>query len=336
MNATIYPNPFIPERADPYITKGPDGTYYFTASYPMKSADDPIGYDRVVLRKAKSVKALATAEELTIWKVSDTTLTHRFIWAPELHYISGKWYVFYAGCDRTDTYWNFDCHVLLCEGCDPYMDSWKEIGRFQKTPDDGFSFTGFSLDMTYFETNGKSYVIWAQQSPVQRISTLYMGEVNPEEPWKLLTAPMVLTTPEYDWEKVRYPVNEGPAVLKRDDMVYVCYSASGTGPEYCVGLLEASADADLLCPASWKKYHRPLLSSTDLIDEYGPGHNSFTKDENEDDLFIYHARSRECFEGKCGYADNDPLFDPCRHARVRKVKWLQTKQDKNDFPFIIL
>ena len=34
-----YQNPFIEERADPYITKGPDGFYYFTASYPMKSAD---------------------------------------------------------------------------------------------------------------------------------------------------------------------------------------------------------------------------------------------------------------------------------------------------------
>ena len=29
-----YPNPFIPQRADPYVVKGPDGKYYFTASYP--------------------------------------------------------------------------------------------------------------------------------------------------------------------------------------------------------------------------------------------------------------------------------------------------------------
>ena len=45
-----YQNPFIEERADPYITLGPDGFYYFTASYPMKSADDKDGYDRVILR----------------------------------------------------------------------------------------------------------------------------------------------------------------------------------------------------------------------------------------------------------------------------------------------
>ena len=35
--SSIYPNPFILERADPYIVKGSDNYYYFTASYPMKS-----------------------------------------------------------------------------------------------------------------------------------------------------------------------------------------------------------------------------------------------------------------------------------------------------------
>ena len=58
-----YQNPFIEERADPYITLGPDGFYYFTASYPMKSADDKDGYDRVILRRAKDISELASAEE---------------------------------------------------------------------------------------------------------------------------------------------------------------------------------------------------------------------------------------------------------------------------------
>ena len=59
-----YQNPFIQERADPYITLGPDGFYYFTASYPMKSADDKDGYDRVILRRAKDISELASAEEI--------------------------------------------------------------------------------------------------------------------------------------------------------------------------------------------------------------------------------------------------------------------------------
>lgn len=76
---TSYPNPFIMERADPYVTIGPDGYYYFTASYPMKSDNDPEGYDRVVLRRSRSLIGLAEAEEIVIWKVSNTTQSHRFI-----------------------------------------------------------------------------------------------------------------------------------------------------------------------------------------------------------------------------------------------------------------
>lgn len=318
--STNYPNPFIMERADPYVTKGPDGYYYFTASYPMKSDNDLEGYDRVILRRSRSLIGLAEAEEIVVWKVSNTTQSHRFIWAPELHFIGGVWYVFYAGSEDSENRWAFDCHVLMCESADPYTGKWIEKGKFQSLQEDTFSFTGFSLDMTYFEAAGKNYVIWAQHNE-EKISCLYLGEINPEEPWKLISMPMLLTKPEYDWEKVRYAVNEGPAVLQHDDKIFVCFSASGTGPEYCVGVLEADITSNLLCHPSWKKYEKPLLTSEDLIDEYGPGHNSFTKDEEGNDVFIYHARSRECYEKKCSYAENDPLYDPCRHARLHTVIW---------------
>lgn len=317
---TSYTNPFILERADPYITKGPDGYYYFTASYPMKSDIDPEGYDRVILRRSRTLSGLAHAEEITIWKASDTSKTHRFIWAPEIHFIGGVWYVFYAGSEDATNRWAFDCHVLMCDNIDPYIGNWSEKGKFQSLPEDAFSFTGFSLDMTYFEAAGRSYVIWAQHNE-EKISCLYIGEVDPQKPWKLISLPMLLSKPEYDWEKVRYAVNEGPAVLQHEEKLFVCFSASGTGPEYCVGALEADITSNLLNPFSWKKYEQPLLTSADLTDEYGPGHNSFTKDENGNDIFVYHARSRECYEGTCSYAGNDPLYDPCRHARLHIVMW---------------
>lgn len=317
---TSYSNPFILERADPYITKGPDGYYYFTASYPMKSDIDPEGYDRVILRRSRTLSGLAHAEEITIWKASDTSKTHRFIWAPEIHFIGGVWYVFYAGSEDATNRWAFDCHVLMCDNIDPYIGNWSEKGKFQSLPEDAFSFTGFSLDMTYFEAAGRSYVIWAQHNE-EKISCLYIGEVDPQKPWKLISLPMLLSKPEYDWEKVRYAVNEGPAVLQHEEKLFVCFSASGTGPEYCVGALEADITSNLLNPFSWKKYEQPLLTSADLTDEYGPGHNSFTKDENGNDIFVYHARSRECYEGTCSYAGNDPLYDPCRHARLHIVMW---------------
>lgn len=316
----------IADRADPHVTKGSDGYYYFTASYPMYGGRDVEGYDRIILRRAKTIEGLADAEEKVIWDESESATAHRFIWAPEIHEINGKWYVYFAASGQANNVWDINCHVIACEGDDPYEDNWIDKGKFQTTEDDLFSFTGFSLDMTYFACNDKHYVIWAQKP---NLSNVYMATINPDEPWKLTSEPIMLTAPEYYWEKVSIPVNEGPAVMVHEGRVYVAYSASATGPEYCIGLLYADEKADLMDKASWTKVKEPLLTSSDLIGEYGPGHNSFVKDENGDWVFVYHSRSEECYKGQCGYGSEDPLYDPCRSARIRRVKW-----DENGMPIL--
>lgn len=316
---------FIEDRADPYITLGKDGYYYFTASYPMYGAADKEGYDRIILRRSKTIEGLKTAEEKTIWDEKDSAISHRFIWAPEMHYIGGKWYMYYAASSSASNVWGINCHVLMCEGDDPYNDSWVEKGKFQAADGDKVSFTDFSLDMTYFECNGKSYVIWAQKVGT---SNLYMAEVDPAEPWKTTTKPLLLTKPEYYWECISIPVNEGPSVLIHEGRVIVAYSASATGPEYCIGYMYADEKADLMDIQSWTKQETPALTSDDLIEEYGPGHNSFTVDENGDVIFVYHSRPQKCYDEQCGYT-GDPLYDPCRSARIRKVQW-----DENGLPIL--
>jgi len=183
---------FIEDRADPYITLGNDGYYYFTASYPMYGGGDANGYDRIILRRAKTIEELKDAEEKVIWDESESIISYRFIWAPEIHYIDGKWYMYYAASTSSNNVWDIRCHVLMCTGDDPYNDEWVEKGKFQAAEGDSVSFTGFSLDMTYFECNGRHYVIWAQSVGN---SNLYMAEINPAEPWKTITKAMLLTKP---------------------------------------------------------------------------------------------------------------------------------------------
>lgn len=317
---------FIADRADPYITRGSDGYYYFTASYPMYGAADPQGYDRIILRRAKTIEGLKDAKEIVIWDESESTTAHRFIWAPEIHEIDGKWYVYFAASGQADNVWDINCHVIACNGKDPYKDSWTDKGKFQAVEGDSLPFTGFSLDMTYFECNGKHYVIWAQKIGD---SNVYMAQIDPKEPWKTTSKCILLTKPEYYWEKVSIPVNEGPAVMIHEGKVFVAFSASATGPEYCLGLMYADEKADLMDVKSWTKVEKSLLTSEDLIGEYGPGHNSFVQDENGDWIFVYHSRSEECYQGKCGYGNEDPLYDPCRSARIRKVAW-----DKEGMPIL--
>lgn len=317
-----YPNPFIPQRADPYITKGKDGYYYFTASYPA-FYDVLHGYDRIILRRSKTVSGLASAEEKTIWLSHEEGIMARHIWAPEIHFIGGKWYVFFAAGD-SDGVWNIRPYVLQCEGNDPYNDPWTEKGKMQALEADKISFNSFSLDMTYFEHRGKHYLIWAE---IIGDSSLFMAQINPDEPWKLTSMPVLLTKPEYDWEKVRHRVNEGASVLKTDDKVYVFFSASGTGAEYCMGRLCCNSDADLMNPDCWNKTPHPVLSTEDLTGETGPGHNSFVVDEECSLLLVYHARPESHLKGECGTYCEESLYDPCRHARIKEVRF-----DKNGVP----
>ncbi len=309
-----YPNPFIPERADPYIVKGNDGFYYFTASYPA-FYDADHGYDRIILRRGKTVGGLRTAEEKVLWYAHKNGVMSKHIWAPELHFIGGKWYIFFAAGD-SDNVWNIRPYVLMCEGADPYNDSWIEKGKMQASEGDSVSFNSFSLDMTYFEHKGKHYLIWAE---IIGDSSLFMAPVDPSEPWKITEKPILLTKPEYDWEKVNFRVNEGASVLKTEDKVYVFFSASGTGAEYCMGRLCADHDSDLMKKESWQKLPSPVLETADLTGEAGPGHNSFVYDEKGNLLLIYHARPESHLKGECGTYCSESLYDPCRHARIRRV-----------------
>lgn len=316
-----YKNPFIEERADPFIARGEDGTYYFTASFPA-AGDELHGYDRIVLRKSRTVSGLSCASEKTVWSAHQEGVMSRHIWAPELHFIGGKWYIFFASATSSDK-WDIKPYVLRCNEADPFTDNWEELGVVEKTRDDELSFRCFSLDMTYFEHRGKSYLIWAQ---IEGDSSLFLAETTREEPWKIITKPILLSRPEYDWEKVVYRVNEGAAVLKTKDKVYIFFSASGTGAEYCIGRLEADADAELMKPESWKKLDRPVLSTEMLEGEAGPGHNCFIEDEEGELLLIYHARPSSHLTKECGTYFEESLYDPCRHARIRKIRFNENNE----------
>lgn len=299
-----YNEPWIVQRADPYVYRHTDGYYYFTASVPS--------YDCIALRRAKTLAELPQAEEIVVWRKHESGIMSEHIWAPELHYLDGKWYLYYAGGDKDDV-WAIRPYVLECADEDPLTGKWVEKGKMRRAGEDEFSFEAFSLDATVFENKGNYYYIWAEKVGVgKQISNLYIAQM--ENPYTLKTVQVLLTTPDYDWERVGFWVNEGPAVIKRNGRIFVTYSASETGACYCMGMLSAEEDADLLDPCSWKKERYPVLESDESLEIYGPGHNSFTVDEEGNDVMVYHARKESVIEG-------NPLYNPNRHAMLMRVKW---------------
>lgn len=311
--ADYFANPFIEERADPYIVyDSEEGCYYFTSSWPAYGNKES-GYDRIAIRKSATLEGLSKAEDHVIWRAHTEGEQKYHIWAPELHKINGKWYVYYAASTDSNG-WGIRCFVLECAGNDVTdAASWAEKGKFTDKNGGTNGFDAMCLDMTYFENGGKSYVIWAYKGGD---SVLKIAEVDQTSPWKLAGEPMELSVPEYSWERVNEKVNEGPAVLQKDGKIYVTFSASATGDEYCMGLLTADASSDLMDLDSWSKLSYPLLETTDLYEQYGPGHNSFTVDADGNIILVYHARDEECHQDQCAWAKSDPLYDPCRNATL--------------------
>ena len=300
----MYNEVWIQKRADPYVYKHTDGTYYFTASLP--------DYDGIALRKADKLFDLKDAPEKIIWKKHDKGIMSFHVWAPELHFIFGKWYIYFAAGD-VDDIWAIRPYVLECKGDDPFNDEWIEKGMMQCSDEDPFSFRAFSLDATVLENHGEYYFIWAEKVGVgKQISNLYIARM--ESATKLSTVQVLLTTPDYDWERVGFWVNEGPAVIHHNGKIYLTYLASETGAAYCVGMMSASEDSDLLDPKSWTKERYPVLCTDADRGVYGPGHNSFTEDEEGNPIMVYHARIEEKIEG-------NPLYNPNRHAMLMKICW---------------
>lgn len=315
MDKTVkYNEPWIVQRADPYVYKHTDGTYYFTASVPA--------YDTIVLRSAKTLAGLAEAEEKVLWKKHESGPMSKHIWAPEIHYLFGKWYIYFAGGEMEDE-WEIRPYVLECQGDNPMKDEWIEKGKMVRAKEDEFSFEAFSLDATVFENKGKWYYIWAEKVGVgKQISNLYIAEM--ENGYTLKTVQELLTTPDYDWERHGFWVNEGPGIIKHDGKIFMTYSASETGIQYCVGMLSADGDADLLDPRSWTKERYPVLATNEEKGIYGPGHNSFTKDEEGNDIIVYHARTEAKIVG-------NPLYNPNRHAMLMRVKWSEDGRPVFDY-----
>ncbi|WP_442907691.1 family 43 glycosylhydrolase [Kineococcus sp. G2] len=295
------PDLLIEQRADPFITRPVDGTYYFTGSVPE--------YDRLVVRGAPTIAGLRTAQESVVWRRPTSGRTGGHIWAPELHRIDGRWYLYFAAGDADDVF-NIRMYVLESSLADPRDPAGWGTPREFTTP-----WGSFKLDATTFEHGGRRYYVWAQAEPELAVNTsLYIAEMA--SPFALKGAPARISTPTLPWEVRGFKVNEGPAVLVRNGRVFMTFSASATDDRYCTGLLTADADADLLDMASWVKNPEPVLETDVRTGRYGPGHNSFTvAEDGVTDVLVYHARDY------AGYLGSDPLYDPNRHARVQKLYW---------------
>lgn len=302
MTQQSWPNPFIEQRADPFILYH-EGLYYFIASVPE--------YDRLEIRCAATLEGLANAAAVVVWRKPDIGPMSNLIWAPELHHIDGKWYIYFAAAHTQAlddlNMFQHRMFVLECADRDPLTGQWREKGKIKT------QFDTFSLDATIFHHQGKLWYLWAQKAPdIPGNSNIYLAEM--ESPWSIKGEPVLLSKPELPWECRGFLVNEGPAVVVHGERLFVSYSASATDENYCLGLLWVDMAADPGKAENWHKSPHPIFTTSHENKQFGPGHNSFTKTKEGNDVLVYHARNYTEIEG-------DPLYDPNRHTRLKTITW---------------
>jgi GH43 family beta-xylosidase len=298
--------PLISGRADPHMHRYTDPvtgeqTWLFIST-------DENGQDDFHLREASTVDGLKTAPDN---RILGTGLhgTGGQLWAPEFHEVDGDLYLLFAGnvaANRDIA--NIEAHTMrLKPGQDPLLAaSWETPQRVQGT-DGGYLATAgltLTIDMTHMRVGDQDYLVWNQRTkydPNGQPSTtgawapavikIAKAAVSSTGAWRIATAPVVLSTPDLGWDYNTSPVDEGPFVIQRDGRIMITFSGSGVDETYAVGLLEASADADLTDPASWNKRSYPIWSyEGPIANNWGPGHNAYVLDDDGNLLNVFHAK----------------------------------------------
>lgn len=295
-----FTNPVF-DGADPWFTEK-DGYYYY-----CYSARNGINISRSRLLTKKG-------EVKVVWKAPASGWNRSCIWAPELHFINGHWYIYYAAGESGPPYIYQRTGVLQSETDDP----------FSAYIDKGMLYTGdnpdmihdnvWAIDMNVFSWKSKLYAVWSgweKQAETDKTQQhIYMVEM--ENPYTMKGLRMRISSPGEAWE-TGGPLNlqEGPEVLIHGHNLFIAYSCRESWTiDYRLGLLKLKDNnASLLSPESWEK-SGPVFSGP-----FGAGHCSFVKSPDcREDWIVYHSKKSV----KEGWQ---------RDIRMQKFSW-----DRNGYP----
>ncbi|MDB6108400.1 MAG: Alpha-N-arabinofuranosidase [Pedosphaera sp.] len=232
----------------------------------------------IMIRKSRTIAGVGQDPAVCVWSAPAAGRNANAIWAPELHRLGNRWFIYYAADDGRNK--NHRMWVLESQGDDP-------LGKYHCRGE--IQTGGWSIDGTVFtQADGRMFFIWSGW-PGRRNGQQNLYIAPMQDPLTLAGPRMLLCTPDRPWERSAMPICEGPQVLQRNGNLFIVYSASGSWtPDYCLGLLH-NPTGDVMNPAAWQK-HGPVFQKTEHV--WGVGHCSFVKSLCQtEDWIIYHSKS---------------------------------------------
>lgn len=280
-----FANPLLPSGADPWAIFH-DGSYYYMHT---------TGHD-LTIYKTTNLANLRNAKRRVVWTPPSSGPYSKNIWAPELHFLRGRWYIYFAADDGRNR--NHRLYVLENSSRDPLEGSWQMKGEL-RTPEDRWA-----IDGSIFESNQQLYLLWfGWEGTENGRQDIYLCKLK--NPWTTEGPRVRISMPTYNWEKIgdiakpgpddkaHIDVNEGPEALLHGGRVFVVFSASGCWTDdYALGMVYADATSNLMDPSSWHKVPKPVFKAIGLKSVFAAGHNSFFRSpDGKEDWILYHANS---------------------------------------------
>ncbi|HUQ97573.1 MAG TPA: glycoside hydrolase family 43 protein [Chitinophagaceae bacterium] len=305
---STFSNPLLASGPDPWVFQK-DSFYYYTHTFGNK----------IALYKTAKMSALKDAPLTTIWTPPDTGAYAKNIWAPELHFLQGKWYVYFAADDGANK--NHRLYVLENASPDPTKGTWTFRGKISDVTNK------WAIDGSVFQYKNQLYFVWSGwegDTDVQQ--DIYMARLK--DPFTIDGPRVKISAPTYDWETIGNPnVNEGPEALQNNQgRLFLTYSASGCWTDnYALALLTLKEGGDPMQANDWNKSTTPVFTKNEAAGAYAPGHNGFFKSrDGTEDWIIYHANSK-AGQG-CGSV---------RNPRMQKISWTATGEPQFGSPVSI-
>lgn len=238
------------------------------------------GDDRIIMHRAEKFCDLFTcSESKVIYQSNAKDETFGYLWAPELHFIDGKWYI-YTSCQMSDE--NTVKHVIVLEAkTDSPFDGFKFLGHINRNV--------FAIDPSVYvdEETGEMYICCSEVVPdVGQVLTIQQMK-SPSEP---CGERAIIAKAELAFELVppyigsRSIVEGGYFIKSPDGRLFIAYSANGCwSDDYAMGLLEYKG-GDMVSADSWEKSPWPIVKKSG--GNYGPGHATFFYSPDKTELWI--------------------------------------------------
>jgi GH43 family beta-xylosidase len=246
------------------------------------------GDRRLVVRRFRDLEHMERNTETVIWAPRGAG-PGRQLWAPELHHVEGRWYVYFAASDGRMA--NHRSYALVAD--DP-LGPYEYLGPVRDPSHDVWS-----IDLTVLTHEGRLYAVWSgwEGAGDQFPQNLYVASMS--DPWTISGERRCLSRPEHGWEMSEAPVNEGPEAVRNPatGQLFLLFSADASWTQaYKMGLL-AFTGGDVTDPGSWVKADVPWFT--------GGGHGCVVGSEGGSDL-VYHRK----VSADPGWADREILTAP--------------------------